>query len=271
MALTAIDFDKFIIDSIDLATGFDITTGEVQFMMDEIKDGSIENGAEVIYLTGQNGARVGALDRNKTAKVSFNNAFMIGGAMATQIGNAPTVASVGSEFVVPAFEIIDVTAGATTVTLANVPVGTTGAEIPFVYKANKDGTQGAKYGINVTASATQFSLVPATKVVTLPTGVFTAGGRLIVFYNYKAAVGKKYVNSGDKFAKTVKLVLDLLLRDTCDNSVVYHGKMVIDTAKIDGSFTIGIGNEPAAHSVVAEAVTNVCTSSKVLWTLYLVE
>lgn len=269
--MTSIDFDKMIIDSIDLVTGFDISTGVCDFMMEDIKDGSIENGEDTVYITGKNGTRVGALSRNKTAKVSWNNAFFIGGAMATQIGNAPTIASESSKLTVPTYEIIDVTAGATEITLKQIPVGVTGAEIPFIYKANPDGTQGTKYAISATASATEFSLVPATKIITLPTGVFTNGGKIIVFYNYQTAVGKKYVNSGDKFAKTERIIMDMTLRDACDNSLMYHGKMVFDSAKIDGSFKIGVGNEPEAHAVTAEALTSNCSSNRKLWDFYIVE
>lgn len=266
------DFDKLIIDSIDLATGFDIATGEVLFMMDEIKDGSIENASETVYLTGKNGARIGALDRNKTAKASFNNGFMVGGAIATQIGTAVTLATAGAKFTVPTFDILTVGDTPTTVTLTNVPVGATGAEIKFIYKANKDGTQGEKYAIAATASATEFSLVPATKIITLPTGsVFDTGDRVIVFYDYEASVGKKYVNSGDKFAATVKLVLDLVLRDVCDNATIYHGKMIFDTAKVDGTFNIGVGDTPEAHAFSAEAISNICSTNKELWTWYIVE
>jgi hypothetical protein len=95
--------------------------------------------------------------------------------------------------------------------------------------------------------------------------------RVLVFYNYEVSVGKKYVNSGDKFAKTVKLILDMTLRDSCDNATVYHGKMILPQAKIDGTFTIGFGDTPEAHAVSAEAITNICSTTKEFWTWYIVE
>lgn len=272
MALTAIDFDKLIIDSFDMMTGFDKKTGECDFIFEDIKDGNIENGEETTYLTGKNGTRVGALSRSKTAKLSANNAFFVGGAMASQIGNAPTIASAENKFKVPTYEFIEFAKGATEVTLAQIPVGITGAEIPFIYLAHTDGTQGKKFPIASSASATEFALVPATKKLTLPTGLSTsAGGRIIVFYDYETAVGKKFANEGDKFSKTERIVIDMTLRDACDNSTIYHGKMIFASGKIDGSFTIGVGNEPQAHALSAEAISGNCSSGKNLWDFYIVE
>lgn len=267
----ALDFDKFIVDCVDRVVGISKSTGECDFILDEIKDATIENGEDIVYLTGKNGTRIGALSRNKTSKFSCNNGFFVGGAMATQIGDTPTIASSSSKLTVPNYEIIDVPAGATTVVLEQIPVGITGNEIPFIYKANSDGTQGEKYAIASTASATEFSLVPATKTITLPTGSFASAGQVIAIYDYETEVGKKYVNSGDKFSKTEKLIIDMTLRDVCDNSAMYHGKMVFQNAKVDGSFTISVQNEPQAHAFSAEAMSNVCSTGKEFWSFTIVE
>jgi hypothetical protein len=42
-------------------------------------------------------------------------------------------------------------------------------------------------------------------------------------------------------------------------------------AKIDGTFNIEVGDEPAAHNFVAEAMTDVCSTEKTMWEWYIVE
>lgn len=271
MAITSIDFDKLVIDKIDLVTAFSKSDSSLLLMFDEIKNGTITNAGEKVYGTGAGGARLSALNRNKTAGFTCTNGFVVASAIAAQTGSDITVASAGSKIKTPTHEIFDIAAGATTITLAEIPVGTTGAEIKYIYKLQKDNTQGEKYSISATASATEFSLVPSTKVLTLPTGSFTAAGRLIVFYDYEASVGKKLINKGDVFAKDCKLVLDVLCRDVCDNATVYHTKFVFPSASIDNNFEIAVGDEPAVHNFGVEAMQNMCSADKEYWSWYLVE
>lgn len=76
-------------------------------------------------------------------------------------------------------------------------------------------------------------------------------------------------NVGDKFGKTVHLLVDILLRDKCDNSLIYHGKLEIPAAKIDGNFTIEVGDEPGVHAFSARAMVDICSKDKTLWNMYL--
>jgi hypothetical protein len=272
MALTSIDFDKLVIDQIDMVTAFDKSTNELLLMMDEIKDGSIENGAEVVYGTGKGGARLSTLDRNKTSKFSCNNGYIIGGAIVAQTGVSAVVGSAESKLVVPTYDIITIGKTVTTAVLSEIPVGgTAGAEVAFVYKLNRDGTQGNKLVVDSAAAAGKFAISASTKTLTFAAGEFVEGDSIIVFYDYEEAVGKKFSNQGNSFSKNAKIVLDVLCRDVCDNSVVYHTKFVFPNAKVDGNFNISFGNEPAVHAFSAEAVQDICSKNKELWSWYIVE
>jgi hypothetical protein len=269
--MTSIDFDKLVVDQIDMVTAFDKSTNELLLMMDEIKDGSIENGAEVVYGTGKGGTRLSTLDRNKTSRFSCNNGYIVGGAIVAQTGSSATVASTGSELIIPTYDIITIGDTVTTAVLSNVPVGVTGAEVSFVYKLNRDGTQGEKLVVAETATTGKFTVNSASKTLTFAEDEFTKGDSIIVFYDYKEAVGKKFSNVGNSFSKNAKIVLDVLCRDVCDNSSVYHTKFVFPNAKIDGNFNITFGDEPAIHAFAAEAVQDVCSKNKELWSWYIVE
>lgn len=267
MALTTTDFDKLIIDTIDTVTAFDKTDGSILFMLDQLKDGSLENGAETVYGTGKAGTKLAAFDRNKTSKFSCNNGYVVASAMAAQIGSEIENASVTSKFAVPHLEYIKVT-DATKIALEFTPVGITGKEIPFIYKANPDKTQGEKFAIGSAVSATEFKLIPSTKEITLPTDVFDVGDIVIVPYDREATIGKKMVNSGEKFSKNAKVVIDATGCDVCDQNIKYHIIIVYGNAKVDGNFSMSFGNEPVAHAISCEALQDVCSTDKSLWTWY---
>lgn len=265
--------ENLIISTFDRVYGVDKSTGELLFILDELKDGSLENGSEVVWVTGKAGARIAGLDRNKTAKFSCNNAYVSMSAIGVQTGSAVVKATSLKPIEVPELEYIEVAKGGTEVTLKNTPIGATGAEIPFIYLANNDGSQGDKFEIAAVAAADKFKLDPATKKLTLPTELFTAaGGRIIVPYTYAATVGSKVVNNNENFAKTIKLVVDATMLDTCDTSIEYQGRLVLPNAKTEGTFTIGAGDgEPEAHGFSAEAMIDKCGKDRDLWSIAAVE
>lgn len=263
-----VNFDKLIIDTIDTVTFFDKTDGSILFMADQVTDGTMENGAETVYGTGKAGVRLSALDRNKTSKFSFNNGYVLANALAAQVGSEVEEASASNKFAVPHMQMIEVT-DPTKVTLEFTPLGATGNEIPFIYMANADKTQGKKYPIAAAASAEAFSLDPKTKVVTLPTDAFKAGDVVIIPYNREATVGKKISNVGDAGSKTGRTVIDVTCRDICDQSTVYHAIIEYKNSKIDGNFSLAFGNEPVKHPIAIEALLDVCSTDKSLWTYYI--
>lgn len=270
MAITAIDFDKIIIDKIMMATATSRSTGELFFMCDQVKNGSIENTGDKAFVTGVGGTNLAALKMNKNVRVTWDNGYVIASGIATQTGTDVVTASSGSKLTVPTTEIITL-AGTTNFTVAQVPVGTTGSEIKYLYKANPDGTAGAKYLVAGTASSTEFAVNAATKTVTLPTSGFAIGDRVIVTYNYQTEVGKKLSNVATKYAKDCKLVLDVLCRSTCDTNVTLLTKFVFPYFSIDDNFNITVADTPEAHNFAGDAMQDPCSSNKTLWDWFIVE
>jgi hypothetical protein len=255
----ALSFDKYAIASIDSITGFDLATKECIFILDEIKDATLEGAAETVWSTGKEGRRLSALKRNKTCSISANNGFIVGGLLAQTIGDDNPVEDFSAATIrMPAFERIEVVSS-NTVETAFAAVGTTGNEIAFVYKANKDGSQGNKYPQAATASATAFAYNPASKEITLPTGVFNDGDVVIVFYDYLSK-GRKYSNKSDTYAGDVYLVADVLVKDICDGSI-QHSKLVMPKVTIDDNFSFTFGNDMAVQAFRAEANSSICSKN----------
>jgi hypothetical protein len=264
MALTAIDFDKLVIDKVMSVTGLDRTTGELDFMFDEIKDATLENGGETVFGTGAGGRRISAMDQNKTSRITFNNGYVIASALAAQIGADVSVASDTNKLVVPTVETVTVVDGVAT--LPDTPIV---SSVKYAYKANKDMTQGTKYEVDATAGAGKFTLSGST--ATFPVGDFETGDAIIIAYEYETTVGKALINNSEKYSKNVKLIIDLLCRDVCDNSIVYHTKKVYHNAKPDMNVSISVGGEPAVHNFAAESLTDPCSKDKTYWTWFIVE
>lgn len=268
MAMTTVDFDKLIIESYDRLTVFDKTDGSILTIMDELKDGTIEGTQETTYGTGKSGVKLSSLDKNKGAKITGNNGYVIVSAWAAQMGSNIEEASATNKFAVPDIEYVPVT-DVTKITLLETPVGMTGKEIPFIYKANSDKTQGERFAIAAVASATEFSLKPDTKEITLPTGVFAVGDVVIVPYDREATVGKKLSNTTDSFSKTGRAVLDITCADICDNTKKFHTILVMPNAKLDGNWSLAIGTEPSQHPISLEAIKDPCSLSKNLFDYYI--
>ena len=76
--------ENFLLESFDLASIYDITTGELYALCDQIKDGSLENTVDSSDVTGKMGMLLASLDRNKAATITWNNAFLVAGLLAAQ-------------------------------------------------------------------------------------------------------------------------------------------------------------------------------------------
>ena len=256
----ALDFDKYSISSIDSIVGFDIATKECLFILDEIQDATLEGDAEVIWATGREGRRLSALKRNKTCSISANNGFIVGGLLAQTIGDANPVTDVDNPTIrMPAFERIQV-ATAGEVQTAFTAVGTTGNEIGWIYMANRDGSQGRKFTQAAAASAETFAYDPATRMITLPTGVFQVGDVVIVFYEYLTR-GRKYSNRSDAYAQDAYLVCDIMVKDVCDGTM-QHSKLVMPRVTISDTFSFTFGSEMAVQAFSAEATASICAGER---------
>ena len=252
----SLDFDKYSISSIDSIVGFDLATRECIFILDEIQDATLEGDAELVWATGREGRRLSALKRNKTCSISANNGFIVGGLLAQTIGDQnPETDRTTASIRIPAFERLTVGSTGTVIT-AFEAVGTPGNEIGWIYKSNRDGSQGQKFAQAATASATTFAYDPATREITLPVGEFAIGDMVILFYEY-LTMGKKYVNRSDSYAGDVYLVCDIMVKDVCDGTI-QHSKLVMPRVTISDTFSFSFGGDMAVQSFAAEASASVC-------------
>ncbi len=128
-----VDVSKLIITEVAQITAFN-NAGELEFIMDEVQNGSIQNNQEKADITGRNGRKIASLKKNKAVTVSATNGVLVGGALAAQTG---TDVEQGTFRV----RITDVmTVKNNTCKTSKTAVGVTGAEIGSVYVKNANGS-----------------------------------------------------------------------------------------------------------------------------------
>lgn len=258
----AIQSNKYIIQTLERISAFDLETGACDFILDDIQEGQLSVSSEVVYAEGKNGVKISTAERNKESKFTATNGSIVDGLLAAQLG---TDVEKGT-FTVPNYMDVIETANGTTATTTYVAQGTSGAEIKYIYKRNADGTQGEKYAIAATASTTAFAYDPTTKTITLPTSAFSAGDEIIAFYDIKVANAKRIVNDEGKFSKTDKVIFEIFAKDICTDKS-YYGTIIFYKGKISGTFDLNFGNDPATHNLEIEALSGGCSkgASKLLW------
>lgn len=252
----AIDVSKLTITQIDQITCFN-NANELEFIMDEIQEGSINNTQEKVDITGKGGRKISSLKKNKGVTVSATNGLLVGGALAAQTGSE--VEQGTYKVRVTDIIVVNTNAGVT----AQEAVGTVGAEIGTLYKKNANGSLGEKLTQVASVTSTgEFAYEPTTKALTFFDGDLSDGSEVVAFYDVEVE-SAKISNDSETYSKTLKMYIDVTAQDNCDN--MYHGQFIIQRADFNGEFDISMGGDPTVHSIEAESLAGGCTGSTNLW------
>lgn len=251
----AVDVSKLIVTEVAQITAFN-NAGELEFIMDEVQNGTISNTQEKADVQGRNGRKLASLKKNKSVTVSATNGVLVGGALAAQTG---TEVEQGTFNV----RITDVmTVKDNKCKTSKIAAGTTGAEIGVIYLKNTNGSLGAKLEQDAAAAAGKFTYDPATQEIVLA-GI-ADGTELVAFYDTEVE-SAKISNDSEKYSKVLKLYIDVILQDSCN--VEYAGQIIIQRADVSGEFELTLGGDSFAHSFEAESLAGGCNGSTNLWDL----
>ena len=250
-----IDVSKLSITEIDQITCFN-NAGELEFIMDEVQNGSISNTQEKVDITGRGGRKIGSLKKNKAVTVTAANGLVVGGALAAQTG---TEVEYGT-FKVRVTDVIVVKGNMSETTYK--AVGTTGNEIGTVYKKNSNGSLGEKLTQSDTTDVGKFKYNPQNKEIEFNENEIKDGTELVAFYDVEVK-SAKISNDSEKYSKTLKMYIDVTAQDNCDN--LYHGQFIIQRADFSGEFELAMGGDPTVHNIEAESLAGGCSGSTNLW------
>ena len=163
--------NNLLIEKVKEATMFN-SDGSVRWTAADVSNPSINVTSESTEKLDAMQNVISKLYQGKKADISFDSAFFSLGLIAAQSGTDVVNASQAAPIKTAFREELTVgeTSGTvnTTVTLSRTPVGTSGAEVKYIYVMNSDRSLGTRYEEDTTAGATKFSITG--KVITLPTG-----------------------------------------------------------------------------------------------------
>ena len=259
-----LNIDNLVINRALRGTLFDSATSDVIVSIDQITEASLECSGEQVFVNDAIGQKIAAFDRSKDATFTCTNALINFGLMAAQFGSDKKVASDSDKIVVPTFELIEVEGAATTISLKYAPA----TDIKYIYATNNDKSRSTRYVLGTDASETEFSITGQT--ITLPTGKFSAGDRVAVWYDRESSEAMELKNTATSFAKGGKFVLEVLVCDVCDVNTEYYAYIIFNNAKLDNNVTINFSNE-ANHQFTVNALQDYCSANNELFTVVIAE
>ena len=252
----AINVNNLVFDKVLRVVAFNKSTDAYLYSMSQVQDAAINGAAEATEVLDNVGARIMTLYRAKTAEFSGANALFDLGLLGAQVGSEKKVGAA----TVPAFETIEVGGE---MKLAHTPVG----EITEIFALNGDSSLGTKYVAGTTASATEF--VIAGDVITAPTGL-AAGTKLFVMYDYEATDAISIVNESNAFPKAVKLVIEALCYDPCDQDTKILCYITAKNAIMSSDFDVTLA-AGETHPFTYQLQQDYCDVERRLYEVVVVE
>lgn len=250
------DFGKLIIERVEDIVAVDPATDELIFIMDEPTGGSLESAMETVWAEGKGGRRLYGLDRNKTARFSATNGYLVAGALQAQVGGDIKTLSDTDTADVPVVEYLVPAEGK--LTLQYTPVA---GSLHYVYVALSDNTQS-----DVKYDSTQFTL--SGREVTLPQEA-DASATYIAIYERTISNGVVITNESDQFTKNVHAYIKVLCHESCNVNEKLYTILEFPRAKVDGNFTLDISGDAVVQEFAMDALSDVCSLERTYWNWYI--
>jgi hypothetical protein len=243
------------ITSIETITAFDITTGNLMFVLDELQNATISQTEEKSDITGKGGRKITSLKRNKAVTVSGTNGLLSHGLLEAQTGSEFENKVVAVQWT----DYLTVKSNAATATYK--AVGTTGAEIEAVYVRGTDGKLGERLVQGESAGDGTFAYNPTSKAFTF-TGL--EDGTEVVAYYKRNIMADSLANASDSYSKKAELYIDMLGENKCGD--ICRVQIHIPKADFSGEFSIEAGGDQSVHAFEAEALAGSCGAGANLFT-----
>jgi hypothetical protein len=255
--------DSFVLQQVFKMRLLELNTEKLLANMIKVKNASIETTADESEARGGVGNYViESFSYNKAATFTCESAVFSTDSLAAQLGLSPTVGA-GTYYYTDVFTATSETSATLTKTPSTAP--------NYIYKYNPaTNTKGIEYTkVADTPDATEFTI--STKTVTFGTGSgLTSGDTLIAVYLVATpTTSVKITNRADLFGKTVKLILDGLVRQ---NGVDYACQVVAENFKIADNLTLSTTSdgEPSVHNMSGKLLASAGTTPT-LWTLTILD
>ena len=275
------DPNELIIEKVRSVEEFDPSTRLLKGRYTQIEDPAFKFTSETQAVNDAEGVEITKFYKSQKAQFSFSNSLFSLDLLTSQFGtkdgsDGRVIATDAKPIEVPYSETIKVT-GVDSVPLTYKPVGTTGAEVGWVYILDEEGSRTTIYkqGTTVSMSATSdgadgvFTLDVTNKKITLPAKV---NGSVTVYveYAFSSADAVFVAKTTGQTPAVRELHIPIRFHKICDPNVVYYGVLVAPRAQIDSS-SIDISLKPdGKHAVTYDLQKEYCSDEGLLVKLFVV-
>lgn len=241
--------------------------GSTLAYLTNLKTSGLENTAEMVYPTGGRGNVYIGTGFSHSRRATFNVSVATWNTAVMAAQNGTDIEEDIDS--VPIYDMIQAGAGGELKTTYKA-LGTSGAEIGFVYKLDDDGTYETTFTqASDTSSTGKFSYAPETKVITFESSETPIQGDFYAcVYKFKPAGSQRISVSGDSIPDTALLAAYGLARDTCTGELfpaVIEGQVQIDA---NWSFDVSADGEPAVQNLNMEFVKGCLQKNLYTFTIF---
>lgn len=260
--------------------------GELLYNLTNLQSLNISITADSQDAVDGTGAIIKTFYRGKQGELTATNSTLSLPMIASMGGTDPQYAGAGdAAIVMPRIVTGGAAAGATSVKIV-LPglAGVAAADFKGVVNAvAPNGALGDKYAISLTAGATGetggegdptkiFSFVPADGTTDAYIEILnlTEDGDRNFIVKYDRTVtenGAKIVNRSDKFPKSVKLTIKVLICDPCETDVIRAAYVVIPNFQPSPELNVDFTTD-ATLDYTGRLMTSYCGTEKVLYEIY---
>lgn len=254
--MSLVTIDGYTLTQIDTIAG--LRDNYAVFELDEIQNFALNNTEETKNITGKGGTILNTQKTNKAVSGSGTNGLLSGGLMSVQTGSDETTKNIIVKYFEDSIEVTQ----ANTFTLSKTPVGTEGAEVPYIVVEKADGK---KVKLEQATSESTGKYTVSGKTVTFNSGDVEMGDKITAYYDVSIADDKavQIVNTGDKFSGEVELVVTGLAKNNCGIEAEFQ--LIVYRADFVGNWNLEIGDNQTVHSFEFTSLKNACSKSKAFW------
>lgn len=238
------------------------SAGKLLYTLTNLQDATIDITADSTDAVDGTGAVIKTFYRGKTGTLTATNSTLNLPIIGAMSGTDPKEASVDSPLNIP---MIITTAKTTAITLPGITDAGTDAGI-VVNAINASGTLGTEYALAASGASAAVGTYSVTggKMTIKPQ---TGDTKFIIKYNRNVTEnGIAIINRSDKFPKSVKLTLKVLVVDPCQTDVVRAAYVVIPNFQPSAEISVGFTTD-GTIDFTGNLMTSYCGEQKVLYSI----
>lgn len=244
-------FGTFLMDKVRRITEVDLATNAPNWSAIGIGSPSLELNGETVDKQDAYGAMIAQIDTAKGAALSGDMDTTNLHLLSSQRGANIKVGSEAAKVRGETFDVVDVKGGKATLTYTPLVAPA------FVYKINKDQSQGEEIAVGTEEASAKIS----GNEVTLPAN-FDAT-RIGVFYEFETADAVKLSDNSESFGQAAKYLFQIYVRDICTDQKRL-GVLVFPKGKLDNNVTLDLTTE-GKHPFKVTAQKDYCTDEANLY------